>query len=253
MVPEKEADQSSQWKGRLKKYKDKKLRWNRGQGTRRKGRLPTEGGPAWEPYKGMRLIPETRESTRWEGSVRGDRILLEQLQETGGGLGIGTPEGGTTQDGGLRLAGVNHSLSFDWSPPSRPRPHELTTPRWVKNIAKAIAEEGRSPLIITTDASSKPIAGRCSSLWEPLAERKAAQGAMMLFDSEIYKEGGQGPIATIVVTGFPPEMKALPGTLELVLQVGGHQLAKELSIPRIEMDCKGILTQSQKELKRGYQ
>jgi hypothetical protein len=72
--------------------------------------------------------------------VRADRVPLEQLVARVEGLSIGTPDKKLKELGGLRLV-VNSSIKFDWRPPSHPRPHDLTSPPWVKHIKAALAEE----------------------------------------------------------------------------------------------------------------
>jgi hypothetical protein len=171
--------------------------------------------------------------------VRADRVPLEQLVARVEGLAIGTPDEKLAELGGLRLAGVNRSINFDWRPPSRPRPHDLTIPPWVKRIAAVLAEEGIQPTLATTDASSKVKDGMCSDQWDALTTRKVSQGAIMLFDHEIGRPKGHSPLAAIVLKGFPPDVGVNSNYTELVTQAACHQLAYAIdSIRKIETDCR---------------
>jgi hypothetical protein len=56
----------------------------------------------------------------------------------------------------------------------------------------------------------------CSDQWDALAARKESQGAIMLFDHEICRQKGQGPLAAIVLKGCPPDVGVNSNFTELV-------------------------------------
>jgi hypothetical protein len=114
--------------------------------------------------------------------------------------------------GALILTGVNRTIHFDPEPPARPRLHESTIPPWCQRIRRFAQEEHQRIAIITADGSSQERGTRYHNQWDSLEMRKDAQGAIMLFDTEILQErkltGPQvrGPKATIRVTGLPPDV-----------------------------------------------
>jgi hypothetical protein len=57
--------------------------------------------PTWDQFQGMKVSPVNQASRRWEGSVRADRVLLEQLVARVEGLAIGTPDQKLAELGGL--------------------------------------------------------------------------------------------------------------------------------------------------------
>jgi hypothetical protein len=96
--------------------------------------------------------------------------------------------------------------------------------------------------------------GMCSDQWDALAARKVSQGAIMLFDHEIGRPKGQGPLAAIVLKGFPPDVGVNSNYTELVTQAACHQLAYAIdSIRKIETDCQGVLKHAEKEMTKGNQ
>jgi hypothetical protein len=81
---------------------------------------------------------------------------------------------------------------------------------------------------LTTDDSSREKGSKLEDQWDPLESRKMAQGAIMLFDSEIRKQTDtepQGPVAAIVVTDLPLEVGVNSNYTELLVLAAAHQLA----------------------------
>jgi hypothetical protein len=90
----------------------------------------------------------------------------------------------------------------------------------------------------------------CSDQWDALAARKESQGVIMLFDHEIGRQKGQGPLAAIVLKGFPPDVGVNSNFTELVTQTACYQLAYTIDSLRrkIETDCQGVLKHAEKEM-----
>jgi hypothetical protein len=135
-----EADrlQSTEWKARKKAYHEEMARWQKhmqpGQAkrTRASERIQRKGvgvEPAWDPFLGMRISLASQASRLWEGCVRPDKLPFEQLASQLQGLVIRTPDTKAIKPGGLRLAGVNRTIRFDLSPPTRPSLKNLSTPK----------------------------------------------------------------------------------------------------------------------------
>jgi hypothetical protein len=74
----------------------------------------------------------------------------------------------------------------------------------------------------------------------------------MLFDHEIGRPKGHGPIAAIVLKGFPPNVGVNSNFTEQVSQAACHQLVYAIeALRKIEMDCQGVLKHADKELTEG--
>jgi hypothetical protein len=203
---------------------------------------------------GIIIDPVEKTSAR-EGSIRAGRITLETLLRHAVGLAIGSVLDLT---GALILIGVNRTIHFDPEPPARPRLHETTTLPWCLRIRRCAQEEHQKIAIITTDGSSLEQGTRYHDQWDSLETRKDAQGAIMLFDTEILKEQtitgpqARGPIAAIKVTGLPPDVGVNSNYTELLVLAGAFQLAHALNQddpPKIESDALSVLKHAEKEAK----
>jgi hypothetical protein len=79
-----------------------------------------------------------------------------------------------------------------------------------------------------------------------------AQGAIMLFDSEIRKQTDtdpQDPVAAIVITDHSPEVGINSNYTELLVLAAAHQLAPAIDQtvpPKIESDAMSILAHAEK-------
>jgi hypothetical protein len=108
------------------------------------------------------------------------------------------------------------------------------------------------------DGSSQEQGTRYHDQWDSLEMRKDAQGAIMLFDTELLKEKtltgphARGPIAAIRVTGLPPDVGVNSNFTELLVLAKAHQLAHALDQddpPKIESDVLSVLKHAEKEAK----
>jgi hypothetical protein len=76
----------------------------------------------------------------------------------------------------------------------------------------------------------------------------------MLFDYEIGRPKGNGPLAAIVLKGFPPGVGVTSNFTELVSQATCHQLVFAIeTLRKIEIDCQGVLKHAEKELTKANQ
>jgi hypothetical protein len=186
-------------------------------------------GPEWrrgkrDEYTGVIIDPIEGTDIR-EGSVRSGRCSLEHLLQHAAGLAIGQV---LESGGALQLAGVNQTIPLDAEAQARPRLHLSTTPPWCNRVSQFVKKQKRRVEIMTTDGSSREKGSKLEEQWDPLESRKMAQGAIMLFDSEIRKQidsEPRGPVAAIVITDLPPEVGVNSNYTELLVLAAAHQLA----------------------------
>jgi hypothetical protein len=259
-----EADrlQSAEWKARKKAYQEEMARWQKhlqpGQAKRtRSERIQQKGAgeePVWDPFPGMRISLASQAFRLWEGCVRPDRLSFEQLASQLQGLVIGTPDTKAVKPGGLRLVGVNRTIRFDLSPPTRPRPNNLSTPKWCSGVVHDLLRDGKGVTTITTDGSSKEVEDRGADQWDARKSKKVGQGAILMFQRNPTKQGEQTTPAAIIIKNFPPDVGVNSNYVELITQAAAHQIAYAIeATPRVETDCQGNLKHAQKELTKGSQ
>jgi hypothetical protein len=127
--------------------------------------------------------------------------------------------------------GVTQTIPLDAEAQARPRLHLSTTPPWCTRAKQFVKEQKRRVETLTTDGSSREKGSKLEDQWDPLESRKMAQGAIMLFDSEIRKTKEpkdtepRGPVAAIVVTDLAPEVGVNSNYTELLVLAAAHQLA----------------------------
>jgi hypothetical protein len=202
----------------------------------------------------MRISPASQASRLWEGCVRPDRLSFEQLASQLQGLVIGTPDTKAVKPGGLRLAGVNKTIRFDLSPLTRPRPNNLTTPKWCSGVVHDLLRDGKGVTTITTDGRSEEVEDRGADQWDARESKKVGQGAILMFQRNSTKQGEQTTPAAIIIKNFPPDVGVNSNYVELITQAAAHQIAYAMeATPRVETDCQGILKHAQKELTKGSQ
>jgi hypothetical protein len=196
-------------------YRPRDQQPNRGPGWRR-GKMDDYTGVIIDPIEGTDIR---------EGSVRSGRCSLEQLLQHTAGLAIGQV---FESEGALQLEGVNQTIPLDAEAQARPRLHLSTTPPWCNKVSQFVKEQKRRVEIMTTDGSSREKGSKLEEQWDSLESRKMAQGAIMLFDSEIHKQTDsdpRGPVAAIVITDLPPEVGVNSNYTELLVLAAAHQLA----------------------------
>jgi hypothetical protein len=159
----------------------------RSERTQRKG---VGEEPVWDPFPGMRISPGSQASRLWEGCVRPDRLSFEQLASQLQGLVIGTPDTKAVKPRG----GVNRTIRFDLSPPTRPRPNNLSTPKWCSGVVQDLLRDGKGVTTITTDGSSKEVEGRGADQWDARESKKVGQGAILMFQRNPTKQGSKPPL-----------------------------------------------------------
>jgi hypothetical protein len=186
--------------------------------------------PVWDPFLGMRISPASQASRLWKGCVRPDRLPFEQLVSQLQGLVIGTPDTKAIKPGGLRLAGINRTIRFDLSPPTRPRLNNLSTPKWCSGVVQDLLRDGKGVTTITTDGSSKEVEGRGADQWDARESRKVGQGAILMFQRNPTQQGEQTTPAAFIIKNFPPDVGVNPKYVELVTQAAAHQLAYVMEV-----------------------
>jgi hypothetical protein len=177
--------------------------------------------PGWkrgkrDEYTGVIIEPIEGTDIR-EGGVRSGRCSLEQLLQYAVGLAIGQV---FESRGELELVGVNQIIPLDAEAQARPKLHMSTTPPWCTRVSQFVKEQKRRVETLTTDGSSREKGSKLKDQWDPLKSRKMAQGAIMLFDSEIRKQTDtdpRGPVAAIVITDLPPEVGVNSNYTELLV------------------------------------
>jgi hypothetical protein len=108
---------------------------------------------------------------------------------------------------------------------------------------------------MTTDGSSREKGSKLEDQWDPLESKMMAQGAIVLFNSEIRKQidsDPRGPVAAIVITDLPPEVGVNSNYTELLVLAAAHQLAPVIDQtppPKIKSDAMSILAHADKECK----
>jgi hypothetical protein len=160
---------------------------------------------------------------------------------------IGTPDNKAVKPGELRLAGVNRTIRFDLSPPTRPRLNNLSTPKWCSGVVQDLLRDGKGVTTITTDGSSKEVVDRGADQWDARESKKVGQGAILMFQRNPTKQGEQTTPAAIIIKNFPPDVGVNSNYVELITQVAAHQIAYAMeATPRVETDCQGNLKHAQK-------
>jgi hypothetical protein len=201
-----------------------------------------------DEYTGVIIEPVKGSDIR-EESVRSGRCSLEHLLQHAVGLAIGQVY---ASKGELQLMGVNQTIPLDAEAQARSRLHLSTTPPWCTRVKQFVKEQKRRVETLTTDGSSREKGSKLEDQWDPLESRKMAQGAIMLFDSEIRKQTDtepRGPVAATVVTDLPPEVGVNSNYTEVLVLAAAHQLAPAIDQtvpPKIESDAMSILPTQKK-------